>query len=915
MSRVFPILAGLAATAILGVLAIVAGAYYYLAPSLPSADTLRDVELQTPLRVFSRDGRLMAQIGEKRRSPVRYEDIPQVVIAAFLAAEDDRFFEHPGFDYQGITRAAINLLMTGSRSQGGSTITQQLARVYFLTRERTFIRKAKELILAVQIENEFTKEEILSLYLNKIFLGQRSYGVGAAAEVYFGKALQELTVAEAATIAGLPKAPSTLNPVTSIERATERRGYVLRRMQELGFIDETAYQEAIRLPVESHLYGPRVELEAPYVTEMVRAQMVRRFGLEAYTAGYKVVTTIDSRLQRAGQLALRTALLQYDRRHGYRGPAAAGILDELLLTTPASDAGSGSMTIFAPASDPKFADSSSADPTALDDIALANLLSAYPSWKDLYMAVVLATREDNAAELYIRGVGRVTAPWESLQWKPYVNDDVIGDAPRSISDMLAPGDLVYMLHTADNGWQLAQMPQVQGAFVALDPLDGATVALVGGFDFYASKFNRAVQTRRQPGSSFKPFIYSAALENGFTAATLVNDAPVVFDDVALETAWRPENYSRRFHGPTRLREALVKSLNLVSVRILRGTGLGAAIRHIEPFGLPPSALPRDLSLALGSGGVSPWDIASGYATFASGGFRVEHYLVERVIDASGGSVLENDSRIVCRECEIPPNEDPVAIMRFGQVEASAEALPAITESNAESEATPEAGPEARDDGTGIHASLIPDEVPNYASFDAMVEHGLGWRPTVTESPRYYGLIGETAPRVLPAENAYLIYDMMRDVIRRGTGRRARALNRPDLAGKTGTSNDRRDAWFSGFNADIVATAWVGFDQDRSLGAGEEGSRTALPIWKDFMATALAGTKEAMLPRPSGLITARIVPETGLVAPAGYDGAIFELFREGRVPEMDAGNTGSVFEPDESDPGEYVTTGEDEEDIF
>ena len=322
MTRFLPILAGLVATAILTVLAIVAGAYYYLSPSLPSAETLREVELQTPLRVYSRDGRLMAQIGEKRRTPVRYEDVPQIVIDAFLAAEDDRFFEHPGFDYQGITRAAINLMLTGSRSQGGSTITQQLARVYFLTRERSFVRKAKELILAVQIENEFTKEEILSLYLNKIFLGQRSYGVGAAAEVYFGKSLQDVTVAEAATIAGLPKAPSTMNPVSSVERATERRAYVLRRMFELGFITEPEYEDAVAYPVESHLYGPKVELEAPYVTEMVRAEMVRRFGLEAYTAGYKVITTIDSRLQRAGQTALRTALLQYDRRHGFRGPVS-----------------------------------------------------------------------------------------------------------------------------------------------------------------------------------------------------------------------------------------------------------------------------------------------------------------------------------------------------------------------------------------------------------------------------------------------------------------------------------------------------------------------------------------------------------------------------------------------------------------
>jgi len=902
MTRFLAILVGLIATAIITVLAIIAGAYYYLSPSLPSAETLRQVELQTPLRVFSRDGRLMAQIGEKRRTPVRYEDIPPVVISAFLAAEDDRFFEHPGFDYQGITRAAINLMMTGSRSQGGSTITQQLARVYFLTRERSFIRKAKELILAVQIENEFSKEEILSLYLNKIFLGQRSYGVGAAAEVYFGKSLQELAVGEAATIAGLPKAPSTLNPVSNVDRATERRAYVLRRMFELGYVGEAEYEDALALPVESHLYGPKVELEAPYVTEMVRAEMVRRFGLEAYTAGYKVITTIDARLQNAAQKALRTALLEYDRRHGFRGPVARGVLDELISETNQQlreDAMAAS-GLTEDSDEPLDieVDGLVESPADLPDVTLAKMLSVYPSRENLYISVVLATGEEDSADIYIRGIGRVTVPWDNIKWRRYINDNIISGAPEGIDEMLAAGDLVYMLYVADKGWQLAQMPQVQGAFVALDPFDGATVALTGGFDFYASKFNRAVQTRRQPGSSFKPFIYSAALENGFTTATLVNDAPVVFDDAALETAWRPENYSRKFHGPTRLREALVKSLNLVSVRILRGTGLGPAIDHIAPFGLPDSALPRDLSLALGSGGASPWDIASGYATFASGGHRVDHYLVERVVDADNEILLEANSRIVCRDCKtrwldgVGPRRD----MQDNPVEI------------ANDDALRFDDPDAIEELTHTAEDVV-NEVPRYQNFDAMVRHGLQWRPTAEEAPSFVDNVDNQAPRVITAENAYLVYDMMRDVIQRGTGRRARELGRSDIAGKTGTSNDRRDAWFSGFNGDIVATAWVGFDQDRSLGAGEEGGRTALPIWKNFMATALAGTKSAMIPRPSGIITARIVPESGLVAPAGYEGAIFELFRDGHVPEIDEGETGTVFNSDE------FATADDEEDIF
>ena len=868
-SRIWPVLGALAVTGVIAALVIMSGAYFYLAPSLPSADTLRDVELQTPLRIFTRDGHLMAQIGEKRRTPATYDEIPEIVINAFLAAEDDRFFEHPGFDYQGITRALINLVRTGSRSQGGSTITQQLARVYFLTSERSFVRKAKELILAIQIEREFTKQEILALYLNKIFLGQRAYGVGAAAEVYFGKSLDELNIAEAATIAGMPKAPSALNPVKSIERATERRAYVLRRMLELEYITEEQHAEALALPMESRLHGPNVEIDAPYVTEMVRAEMVSKYGLEVYTGGYKVITTINSSLQSLANDALRTTLLEYDRRHGYRGPVARNALEPLLTETGPDDAERFN--------DTALNEAGPGDAKEPDDMALTQLLSRYPRFEDLHNAVVLATFDDNSALLFIQNIGRVTVAWNGMKWRPFVNDDIIGNAPQSIDDVVAVGDLIRLLYTADKGWQLAQLPQVQGAFVALDPKDGATVALVGGFDFSISKFNRAVQSKRQPGSSFKPFIYSAALENGFTAATLVNDAPVVFDDTELETAWRPENYSRKFHGPTRLREALVKSLNLVSVRILRGTGLGAAIRHIEPFGLPASALPRDLSLALGSGGASPLEVAAGYAAFASGGFRTRPYLIDRVLDTNDNIVFQAEPSIVCRYCERSDGSNGVSNSDKSDVSY----VPPVT------------GAVGND--LLILNPVIDTEIPSYPDAAAMFEHGLNWRPAPDEAPNFFAAGINPAERIIPAENAYLIYDMMRDVIQRGTGRRARELGRPDLAGKTGTSNDRRDAWFSGFNGDLVATAWVGFDQDRPLGAGEEGSRTALPMWKYFMRGALADTQDGTIARPPGIITVRIVPETGLVAPAGYSGAIFELFREGHVPDQQPSDGGTSSE--------------------
>jgi len=879
---IFPILAGLVATVVMLFLTVMAGAYYYLMPSLPSAETLREVELQTPLRVYTRDGRLIAQLGEKRRTPVVYSEVPEVLIQAFLAAEDDRFFEHPGYDYQGITRAAINLLRTGSRSQGGSTITQQLARAYFLTRERSFVRKAKELILALQIEREFSKEEILSLYMNKIFLGQRAYGVGAAAEVYFGKSLNELEVGEAATIAGIPKAPSALNPVSNVERATERRAYVLRRMLELRFIDQAQYDEAIESPVESRLYGPKVELKAPYVTEMVRAEMVRRYGLDAYTAGLKVVTTIDGRLQVAARTALRTALLEYDRRHGYRGPVTQNALARL-----ASDIAARQEPIQNADSDSAAPEPVPTDEATFDAITLNRMLREYPGGEDLHIAVVLATGKDNSADVFIREFGQVTVPWENLKWRPYIDDNSVGAAPKSIDDITVTGDLIYLLHTEDKGWVLAQMPQVQGAFVALDPQDGATTALVGGFDFFASIFNRAVQTKRQPGSSFKPFIYSAALENGFTTATLINDAPVVFDDDALETTWRPENYSRKFHGPTRLREALVRSLNLVSVRILRGTGIGPALHHIERFGLPASALPRNLSLALGSGGASPWELAAGYAVFANGGYRVEPYFIERVENSNGEAVFQADPTFVCDRCGtiwidgLDP-EDSGNNVGLNGAEISVETI--TVDSKAVEIIPPDTVP------------VFDDEVPSYTNTAQMIAHGQEWRPTPEETPLFFTTLNNQAKRAITAENAYLIYDMMRDVIQRGTGRRARELGRRDLAGKTGTSNDRRDAWFSGFNGGIVGTAWVGFDQDRSLGAGEEGSRTALPLWKYFMKDALADAPTMIIARPPGIITARIVPESGLVAPAGYNGAIFELFREGHVPEMQSEDSGLSIDP-------------------
>jgi penicillin-binding protein 1A len=792
-------LGALASVAVTGVAAI--GAYYYVAPGLPAVESLKDVKLQVPLRVYSRDGKLMAEFGEQRRIPLPFERFPLQVVNAFLAAEDDRFFDHPGVDYQGLVRATYSLLVTGERTQGGGTITMQVARNFFLSREKTIARKVREIFLALRIENELDKNEILTLYLNKIFLGQRAYGVGAAAEVYFGKTVDQLSLAEAATIAGLPKAPSRDNPVTNPERALSRRAYVLRRMLETGHIDAAQFQQASAEPMVSAVHGPTVEVDAPYVAEMARQHMLERYGTEAYTAGYVVTTTIDERLQRAAVVALRKGLVEYDRRHGYRGPLAR-------IEWPADET--------------------------------ETLLSGFRAGPGMRLGVVTAVDAEGGSVLLQSG-DSILLTADSVRWaRPYEHEDLRGPAPEAVSDALAPGDVVEVIELADGQWQLAQTPDAQGAIVVLDPMDGAIVALSGGFDFLASKYNRATQAQRQPGSSFKPFIYSAALENGFTTATVVNDAPVVFDDETLEGTWRPENYSQRFYGPTRLREALVRSRNLVSIRVLRAIGVRAAIQHIQKFGIPADEMPGDLSLALGSITLPPLSVADAYATLANGGYRVEAYFIQEVRDSAGIVIEEADPFIACAACEDEAVRDLLT----------------------DRDATPP--PEGEE----------PVEV-----FYEPIEYAL---PAISR------------------QNAFLVSDMMRDVIRRGTGRRAMALGRGDLSGKTGTTNDRRDAWFSGFNADLVATVWVGFDQERSLGSREEGSRTALPIWVDFMGAALDGRPDNMTPKPPGLVTVRISPESGLLARAEDGSAIFETFRIDQVPAPEEDRGASPYEPQEQE---------------
>ena len=802
-------LLGLGTIGVIGASAAIIGAYYFVQPGLPAAETIRDIPLQVPLRIFSRDGYLISEIGERRRIPVTFDEVPEHVVNAFVAAEDRRFFVHPGVDYRGILRGIVQFIIRGESASGGSTLTQQLARDYFLSRERKLTRKLREAFLAYKIEQEFSKEQIMALFLNKMFFGQRAYGAAAASQVFFNKDLGDVNVAEAATLAGILPAPSRYNPVSSPGNAEIRRSYVLGRMRDLGYIDDSTYDDAMTFPMESTLHGTAIELSAPYVAEMVRVEMLERYGEATYTAGYQVVTSLDSRLQRAANYALRNGLLEFTRRRGYRGPLSTLPLTQEFL----------------------------AQPFAVWPLEIREPLEQYAPG-GLSIVLVTAIAEDNSATIRFGDGTDAILPWAGISWaNPFIDRENFGPAPESADEVLSVGDVIYVMPTANNSWALAQVPKAQGAVVSIDPYDGAIGALTGGFDYTISKFNRARQAYRQPGSSFKPFIYSAALEHGNTPATVILDAPVVISSAELEAVWRPLNYSGRFYGPTRMREALVRSMNLVSVRLLLfETGIGNAVRHIAKFGFGDAALPRNGSLALGGGQASPLDMAQGYATLANGGHRIQPYVIDAIFGPEGNTLYRAAPTIVCDRC-VP--EEPVP--------------------------------------------AFDDELAEEMTLEEMAEVVLSYRPDATASPELFADIN-VAPQAISRQNVFLIQDMMRDVVRRGTGRRAMVLGRNDLSGKTGTSNDRRDAWFGGFNGDLASVVWVGYDDDLPLGPGEEGSRTALPIWIEFTRIALAGVPENQMPMPEGIVSVRIDRKTGCgPARAGQGNTTFELFREGHVP--------------------------------
>jgi penicillin-binding protein 1A len=848
---------------VLGV-AGVAAIFFYLKADLPDVTSIKNIPLQVPMKVFSRDGELISQFGEKRRIPLVREQIPDQLANAFIATEDSRFYQHIGMDPIGIARAATVWISSGSARQGASTITQQVARNFFLTNERTIIRKIREIFIAMQIEQILTKDEILMLYLNKISLGHRSYGVGAAAQVYFGKTVDELTLSEMAVLGGLPKAPSRLNPIYSVARATERRNIVLMRMLSENYITQEEYEQAKAEEVVSRYHGAEITLSAHYVAEIARNKLIELYGEDrSYNEGFNVYTTITKTAQEAANKAVINNLHDYDKRHGYRGPA------KVLWTENET-------------------------PWSIDKIREA--LSEEASFADLSPAVVVAVH-DQSIDVIAKGLqGQIsTIEWDGLKWaRPFKTDSTQGDAPTNAHEIVKVGEQIWTTgievkeeievpieleeddsidltvdEIADDlpidelaetetkivsvkKLQLSQYPMATSAFVSLDSQDGAITSLVGGFSFVQSKFNRATQAKRQVGSNIKPFIYSAALDNGYTLATLVNDTPI--NQWTGSAAWRPKNSPEIYEGPIRLRRALGQSKNVVSVRLVQDLGIRKVIDQLTKFGFSKSDMPTNFSIALGSASITPLELATGYAIIANGGYKVEPYVIERIENAYGTVLYQAQPMTVCPECaemykEIKKNDDLTAYKTIIDGGREVCAIAPISEVQV-------AIPAISAETAFLTRELLRTAVWGGGSW----KHQTGWN---------------------------------------GTGwRAARAIQRQDMGGKTGTTNDSKDAWFSGYVGQMVATSWVGFDDfERTLGevssnenlekdqvtGGEFGARTALPAWTDFMQATMADQPTFQPPQPITISTARIDRATGLLSSATDHTTLFEFFKTGTTP--------------------------------
>jgi len=869
---------------VIGFAALV-GIYFYIKPDLPSVTVLKDVRLQTPMQIYTKDGKLISQYGVKRRIPVKLEDVPQELIDAILATEDSRFYEHRGIDPIGIVRAAVSLVLTGEKRQGASTLTMQLARGFFLTREKTYIRKVKEIFIALHMEQELTKQEILELYLNKIELGHRAFGFGAAAQVYYGKPLDELTLAQIATIAGLPKAPSVLNPISRPDRSKERRRVVLLRMLDEEYISKAQFDEAVSAPVTARKHGAEIEVDAPYLADTIYNEMVEIYGKEeAETGGYQVYATATSELQIAAQNAVVRNLHDYDERHGYKGPLG------YLWNKPADqDSNVPELTL-------SFDISARTTRGTWDDSSMLMALAEIPHIKPLMPAVVLTVNEESIEVLGADGEKREIG-WDGLDWaRAYITDFRQGSDPKTASDVTQEGAVIY-IREQEEQWRISQIPEVSGAFVALNPNNGAVEAVVGGYSFYQSQFNRATQAKRQVGSNIKPFVYSAAIDNGYTLASIINDAPINQWNAATGVAWRPQNSPAEYDGPIRMRKALGKSKNVVSVRLLRGVGLRETAQYLTRFGFDPDDIPLDETVSLGSSSHTPLELVRGMSTIANGGYLINPHFISKVLDESGNELWRANPVWACNRCE---------------EEGEAEISPVNDE----------------DDIEALLAAELNQDV--LLDFDEESEEEK-----------------VVAPQVISSQTAFLVGEMMRTAVRAngnwnkktywlGTGWRARnILGRTDIAGKTGTTNDSRDTWFSGFHKDIVATAWVGFDNmSRQLGRAtrnqnlinknpekfnwignaligtEDGAKAAGPAWIRFMQEALEEKPFSPMPVPEGIVRVRIDRTSGKLTKRTDHTTLFEYFLQGTEP------TTYVRDDEVVDPAEQdEETAPEPEEIF
>jgi penicillin-binding protein 1A len=826
----------------MGFIAGLSGIYLLLSPNLPAIDSLKEVEFQTPLRVFSIDNKLIGEFGEKRRDPISIDESPQALIDAIISAEDDGFYQHSGVDIKGLLRAISQLAISGEIQSGGSTITMQVARNFFLSREQTFSRKFNEILLALKIERYLSKAEVLELYLNKIYLGNRAYGVKAAAQVYYGLPLSELSLAQTAMIAGLPKAPSTYNPIINPSRALIRRNWILKRMASLKKISPEELAVALDEPVTARYHGQNLDANTPYIAEAAREFALEMFGEDAYINGYKIYTTVDSHLQLTAQKSIVTGLLNYDKRHGYRGPEDKwdpALLEPLDQSENTKVAGSEQLK-------------------NVNLLPWLEKLKQIPSYGGLEPAVVLRVDKKQISALTALGA-TVNINWENglSEAKPFVNENFAGNDPESPADVTAVGHVIRIYKDDNQQWIFSQVPEVESALVSLNPYDGSINALAGGFDFARSSFNRVIQAKRQPGSNFKPFIYATGFENGLSPATTLNDAPIVVEDISLEGAWRPENSSGKFYGPTRLRKALYLSRNLISIRLLRTIGISKTIESMARFGMDTKAIPQNLSMALGSYVMSPLDVAMGYSVFANGGYKIEPYLIHHIRDRNN-EILYKANPLVT------PNKRALSFKATQTPEAVENTQQALTLAALDKQSSGKMnGKQKASSSTSIANN---NDTSNTIAQVFMVE-----------------LEGQQAAKVLDERIVYIMNSIMRDVIKLGTGTRAQVLGRKDLAGKTGTTNGPIDAWFSGFNDHTVTTTWVGFDDNGKLGRGEYGGISALPIWIDYMRVALEGVPETIRPQPNGIVTIRINSETGERARLSDPDGIYELFLEENAP--------------------------------